>query len=331
VTKLIVQRLGAMLVVLLVLSGAVFVLQQLTPTDPVHAMLGANSSKATIAAERHKLGYDRPLPVQYLRYVGNLFRGNLQMSLRTRRPVRTDLAAYLPATIELTLFALGLVTLLALVLGVASAARWPGSGLFRALMVGGASAPSFLLALLGLLLFYHRLKWLPATGRTSISNAPDGPTGFLTLDGLLHGRIDVMVDAFQHLVLPGLCVALLPAVSVGRVLRSSLLDTMHSDHVRTARSKGLRETTVLLRHALRNSATGALSMGGLQVGLMFAGVVVIEQIFAWPGIGFYTVQSIPRSDFPAIAGVTIVLGVGYVVINTLVDIAQAVADPRIAL
>jgi peptide/nickel transport system permease protein len=148
---------------------------------------------------------------------------------------------------------------------------------------------------------------------------------------LLHGDIHGFTDAVGHLILPGLCVAILPAVSIGRVLRSSLVTNLRSDYVRTARSKGLREVAILWRHAVRNSAGPALSMGGLQVGLMFAGVVVIESIFAWPGIGLYTVQSIPRSDFPAIAAVTIVLGAGYVVVNTVVDILQGIADPRIAL
>lgn len=329
--KLIATRLVSMVGILLALSAIVFILQQVTPSDPVHAYLGANSSKATIAAERHKLGYDKPLVVQYVRYVNDLLHGDMQMSLRTRRPVTTDLGAYLPATLELTLFALLLAAVLAIGLGIASAARWRGGGVFRVVMMAGASAPSFLLALLGLLFFYHRLHWLPATGRTSISNAPTGPTGLLTIDGLVHGRFDVFTDAVNHLILPGLCIALVPAVSVGRVLRSSILDALHSDYVRTARATGMSEARVLTRHTLRNSAGAALSMGGLQVGLMFAGVVVIEQVFAWPGIGFYTVQSIPRSDFPAIAGVTLVLGAAYVVINTIVDIGQVLADPRIIL
>jgi peptide/nickel transport system permease protein len=198
-------------------------------------------------------------------------------------------------------------------------------------MVAGASAPSFLLALLGILLFYRKLGWLPATGRSSISDAPDGPTGLLTVDGVIRGRLDVTWDAMQHLVLPALCIAILPAVSIGRVLRSSLVTTMRTDYVRTAHAKGLHPRTVLGKHAVRNSLGPALAMSGLQVGLMFAGVVVIEQIFAWPGIGLYTVQSIPRSDFPAIAGVTLFLGAAYVVINAIVDILQAVADPRLSL
>ena len=330
-TKFALKRVAAMIGVLLVLTGIVFTLQHLTPTDPVHAMLGANASKEQIAAENHKRGYDQPLANQYVRYVSGLIHGDMQDSLRTRRPVTTDLGAYLPATLELAAFGLIVAALLGGLLGLATAAKARGSGLLRIVMLGGASAPPFLLALVGILLFYRNLGWLPATGRSSVANAPTGPTKLLVVDGLIHGRLDVVVDALQHLVLPGLCIAIGPAVSIGRVLRSSLVDTLRSDYVRTARSKGLRELVILWRHALRNSIGAALSMGGLQVGLMFAGVVVIEQIFAWPGIGLYTVQSIPRTDFPAIAGVTLVLGAGYVIVNSIVDILQALADPRIAL
>jgi peptide/nickel transport system permease protein len=331
VTRLIAKRLAAMVGVLLFLTAIVFTLQHNTPTDPVHSFLGANASKAAIKAEAHKLGYDQPILQQYVHYVTGMFHGNFQMSLRTRRPVATDLGSYIPATAELALFGLFIAAVLSLILGVATAARFRGSGAFRFVTLAGASTPPFLLALLGILLFYHWLGWLPATGRTSLSNPPTGPTGFLTVDTLLHGNFGGFTDAIGHLILPALCVAILPAVSIGRVLRSSLVGNLGSDYVRTARSKGLRELAVLWRHAVRNSLGPALSMGGLQIGLMFAGVVVIESIFAWPGIGLYTVQSIPRSDFPAIAGVTIVLGAGYVIINTIVDILQAVADPRIAL
>jgi peptide/nickel transport system permease protein len=329
--RLLVRRLGAMVIVLLFLVVVVFTLQRVSPTDPVHSFLGANASRAAVAAERHKLGYDRPLVVQYISYVGDLLHGNLQMSLRTRRPVATDLGHYLPATGELALFSLILAAVLGLFLGVTTAARFKGAALFRFITLSGASAPQFLLAELGILLFYRDLHWFPATGRSSLAQPPTGPTGFLTIDTLVRGNLHGFTDAIAHLILPGLCVAMIPAVSIGRVLRSSLVSTMRTDYVRTARSKGLREVVVLWRHAMRNSIGPALSMGGLQVGLMFAGVVVIEEIFAWPGIGLYVYQAIPRSDFPAIAGITLVLGAGYVLVNTAVDILQAVADPRITL
>jgi peptide/nickel transport system permease protein len=328
--KVVAKRLVAMVAILLVLSASIFILQQLSKTDPVHAYLGANASKQAIAQERHILGYDRPLIDQYFHYVKGLLTGNLGQSLRTRRPVATDLGAYLPATVELTVFGLFVAIVLGGLLGVASAGRWRGSAILRFVLISGASAPSFLLALLGILLFFNKLHWLPATGDTSYSNAPTGPTGILVIDTLVHGQIALFGNAVRHLILPGVCVALGPAVSIGRVLRTSLVTNLRSDFVRTARAKGLTERVVLFRHALRNSLNAALSMTGLQAGLMFAGVVVIETVFAWPGIGLYTDQSIPAADFPAIGGVTLVLGVGYVVINTMVDILQAVADPRVA-
>ena len=149
------------------------------------------------------------------------------------------------------------------------------------------------------------------------------------MDAILHGRPGLFVDALRHLLLPAIAVATGPAISIGRVLRSSLITTMGQDYVRTARAKGLPEWAVLAKHVLRNSAGPALSMTGLQVGLLFAGVLVVESIFAWPGLGQYTAQSLPVDDFPAIAGVTLLLGTGYVLINTVVDILQSLADPRI--
>jgi peptide/nickel transport system permease protein len=328
---LIMKRFVAMIGILIVLAAVVFMLERFTPADPVHVMVGANASPATIAAARHQLGYDKPVPQQFLSYLGGLAHGDLEMSLRTRRPVTTDLGDYLPATIELAMYGLILAIVIGGTLGLATALRLRGSGIVRFLLLGVASAPPFLLAICCILLFYRRLGWLPATGRSSIENAPSGPTKLLTVDGLLHGRWDVVTDAFRHLVLPAFCVAIVPAVAIGRVLRSSLVGTMGSDHVRTARAKGLRESTVVGRHAVRNSIGPALSMTGLQVGLMFAGVIVVEEVFAWPGIGLYTAQSIPRTDFPAIAGVTLVLGAVYVIVNALVDVGQAIADPRIAM
>ena len=328
-TSLVAKRLAAMVAVLLALAVAMFALQKISPLDPVHAMLGPSASPQAVAAQRHQLGLDRPVPAQFLDYLGGIFHGDLGSSYRTRRPVGSDLATFVPATAELALYALLLALLLATAFAVATALRWPGARLFRLLLLGGASAPAFLLAIAGVLVFYRQLGWLPATGRTGVTDAPGGPTGLLTVDGLLHGRIDVTLDAFRHLLLPSLAVAIGPAVSIGRVLRSSLADSGRARYVTTARAKALSESRVLTRHVLRNSIGPALSMTGLQVGLMFAGVLVVEQVFAWPGIGQYTAQSIPVADFPAIAGVTLVLGAGYVVINTIVDTLQAIADPRI--
>jgi peptide/nickel transport system permease protein len=328
-TRFILARLGAAVLILLGLVLAVFVLQQLSPLDPVKAMLGQNADASAVAAQREQLGLDDPLSAQFVGYVQDLLHGDLGTSYRTRRPVADDLGTYLPATAELALVAILIALGLAAVLAFSVSLRWKGAGLMRGLLLAGASTPPFLLALGAILLFYSALDWLPATGRSSFTDAPTGPTGFLTVDGLLAGRPEVTWDAAQHLVLPAMSIALGAAIAIGRVLNSSIDAELGSDYARTARAKGLTSSAVLRRHVLRNAAGPSLSMTGLQVGLMFAGVLVIEQIFAWPGVGNYMAQSIPVADFPAIAGVTLALGLGYVLINTLVDVLQAWADPRL--
>ena len=192
-----------------------------------------------------------------------------------------------------------------------------------------SSAPGFLLALLGILVFYRRLGMLPASGRTSFIDAPTGPTGFLTFDSLIAGRFDVFADALNHLILPATAAAIVPAAAIARVLRSSLLTTMGTDQIRTARAEGLSEGQVTRRHALRNSAGPALSLTGLLVASLFAGTLIVEQIVAWPGLGAYLLRSIDSKDFPAIAGVTLVVGAIYVTLNAVVEIIQSALDPRV--
>ncbi len=323
------RRLAAMVLVLLALIGITFLLQHISPFDPVRLALGPEASKAVVAAERKRLGYDAPLIVQFVRYVGHAATGNLGTSLRTGHSVISDIGTFLPASVELLLASLFLATPLAFLIGIASAARWRGGSVIRIVAMIFASAPAFVLGIVFVLVFYSRLHWLPAGGQTGYFNAPNGPTGLLIIDGLLHGRFAVTWDAIVHLILPALSLALLPAVAVGRVLRGALLTQMRSDHLRSARARGLTETALVLRHCLRNAAGPTLAIGGLMLGAMFSGLVVVETIFAWPGIGAYLTASIPRDDLPAILGVTLLFGVLYVVTNTVVDILQAVADPRL--
>jgi peptide/nickel transport system permease protein len=327
--RLITRRLGQMMIVLMVLTAVVFILRQLQPVDPARVALGPQASIGAVEDYRRSLGYDRPLVVQYVTYLRDISKGDFQVSVRTRRPVSEDLAAALPATLELALAAMMLALVGGLALGILSAARWRGSSVIRMTMTLGASIPPFLLAFGGILLFSRRLGWLPGTGRTSFRDFQLGPTGLLTVDSLLAGRFDVFIDAIKHLILPAFTIAMLSSVAIGRVLRSSLRTALHSPYARTARAKGLPERTVIFRHGLRNAAGPAITMAGLQLGLMFAGVVIVETIFAWPGIGWYMAQSIPTNDFAAIGAVTLILGAVYVVINAAVDILQTVADPRI--
>ncbi|MDX1889059.1 ABC transporter permease [Mycolicibacterium sp. 050158] len=324
------SRLGAMAAILIALTGVMFLLQHISPMDPVKAQLGAQASAEAVAARRQALGLNDPILVQFWRYLTGAVTGDLGTSFRTRHGVASDLGTFFPATLELAIYGLAIALVLAVLLAFSTTLNWRGAGVLRAILFTGSSAPMFLLGILGLIVFYKQLGWVPANGRIGIPNPPTGPTGLLTVDGLLHGRPDVTLDALHHLILPALVIAIGPAVAIGRVLRSSLLGDIDSDYARTARAKGLPEGQILARHVLRNSVGSALSMTGLQVGLMFSGVLVVEQVFGWPGIGQYISQSIPVADFPAIAGVTLLLGALYVFINTAVDLLQAAADPRIA-
>jgi peptide/nickel transport system permease protein len=326
----VVRRMLAMVAVLLVLIAALFALQRISPVDPVRAAVGPNASRQVVDAMRERLGYNDPLPVQYVRYVKDVATGNLQVSLRTGQAVSSDLGGALPASVELVIAALLLAVPIALLFGIGGAARSRGAGALRGSTMILAAAPPFVLGTFGILIFYKYLGWLPASGRTSIADAPTGPTGLLTVDSLLAGRFDVFGDALLHLLMPAICLAIVPAVAVGRVLRGAILTNLRADHVQVARAKGLSELAVLVRHCLRNSAGPSLAMAGLMTGVVFAGVAVVERVFAWPGIGLYITQSIPRGDFPAIAGTTLLLGAAYIVVNAIVDVLQAVADPRIS-
>jgi peptide/nickel transport system permease protein len=327
---LLAQRLLALIAVLFGLAVIVFVLQAVIPADPARAMVGASAPKSVVEAKRHELGYDKPLPQRFLDYVDRLLHGNLQESLRTRNPVSKDLATFAPATLELALAAAAIAGALGVGLGLMLVGAGRAARVLRIVLISGASVPTFLTALLAILLFYSTLHLLPASGRVDDTLVlPSGPTKLLLIDSLLHGEPNLLWSTLTHLLMPALTLALLPALAIARTLATSCEKVMREDYVRTARSKGLKERTVLLRHALRNASGPALTMSGLQFGLLLGGIVVVEQIFAWPGLGLYLDQSIAYADFPAITGVTLLLGTAYVLVNFFVDLAQAWADPRI--
>jgi peptide/nickel transport system permease protein len=326
----VVRRLAAMLLILLALAAIVFVLQRISPVEPARAYVGANAPQSEVAAARKKLGLDQSIGVQYVRYVENLAHGDLGYSLHTRRQVTEDLGEFLPPTIELITAAMLLAGVLGIYLGLATAGAWRGASAIRLLLVTGAAMPVFLLVLGGVYIFFGQLGWLPATGQVSSLNPPTGPTHFLLLDCIIEGRPEVFLNALQHLIIPATALAIGPAVAIGRVFRSSLSATMKSDYVRTARAKGLAEHRILIRHAVRNSLGPVLAIAGIQMAVILAADIIVESIVSWPGLGLYVVQSIGQSDFPAIAGVTLVFGAIYVFVNAVVDILQALADPRVA-
>ncbi len=316
--------------VLIALTFAVFLLRSVIPVDPARVAAGPNAPASEVESFRAQLGLNKPLLVQYGDYLGQLARGNLGVSPITHNPVQSDIGQFLPASAELIGFALILALVLAIVLALAQTLL-PHSAWLRVLLVGGASAPIFLTGLLALYFLWYKLHWFPNGGRTNISDAPTGPTKFLTIDGLLAGRPDVTINALWHLFLPALCLAIPAGVAIGRQLRSALHNVLREDYARTARSKGLTEAQVVRRHGLRNASSAALSMTGLQIGLLFATILIVEPIFSWPGLGLYTVQALGQSDLTAVLGVAIVFGAAYVIINALIDVGQVLLDPRITL
>jgi len=323
-------RLLALVGILWVLATITFFLQAVIPGDPARTMAGPGAPDDVVDRVRDQFGFDEPIVEQYVGFMSRLLQGDLSVSVHTQRPVTTDLSTALPASLELFLAAFVLTLVVGLIVGLVTATPRRGTALIRSTLILGASIPNFFVALIALLVFYARLRWFPSSQRLSPDlAAPVGPTGLLVIDGLVAGRLDVVTNALWHLVLPAVCLALAPALVLARTLRSSLRSALAQDYVRTARAKALSERRVLLKHALRNSLNAPLTLTGLEVGAMLAGIAVVESVFSWPGIGLYTVRAIASSDFPAIIGVTLVIGAVYVIANALVDLAQVAADPRL--
>jgi peptide/nickel transport system permease protein len=313
-----------------------FVLTQLVPGDPAAANLGqrAIGDPSAVAAFRHQYGLDRSLPMQYLLYLKNLLHGDLGLSQQSHRPVRTDLAEYIPATIELALFAIVLSLIIGIGLGILAAVyrdRWPDQ-VIRVVSLGGVSMPVFWIALVAFYLLFYKWGVLPGGGRLAPTQvAPTHLTGMYTVDALVHGQWSLFASALRHMVLPGLVLAIYTVGMLTRFTRASVLEIMGNDYVRAARLKGLPERTVVLRHVLRPALVSIITVAGLAFGNLLSGTVLVENIFSWPGVGQYAYHSATNLDLPAIMGVSLFVAVVYIVINLVVDLLYGVIDPRIRL
>lgn len=322
--------------VLLLITLLGFVLTYLIPADPLAMVLSerAMANPEIVRAYRERWGLDAPPHLRYLTYVRNLARGDLGASIATQQPVAEDLKTFIPATVELAVAALLLAVAVGVPLGVVAAVRrdrWPDHAA-RIGALAGVSVPVFWLGLLALATFYYRLQIAPGPGRLDPHiQPPPLATGMLIVDSLLARRWDALADAVAHLALPAMVLAAYVMGVITRVTRSSVLDVLAEDYVRTARAKGAAERAVVLRHALRNALIPTVTVIGLAFGNLMAGAVMTETIFAWPGIGRYAVDAASKLDFPAIMGVTLFVAVIYVAVNFLVDIAYAWLDPRIRL
>jgi peptide/nickel transport system permease protein len=282
-----------------------------------------------VEALRRQLGYDRPLPLQFVTYVGQLVRGDLGRSLYTTRPIADDLAARLPATLELTLVAMVASVLIGIPLGVCSA-LWRNSWLdhaLRVITVSGLAIASFWLGIMLQLLFAMRLGWTPLNGRLA-GYPPRGVTGLLLVDSVLTGDGPAFTGALAHLALPAATLAFPALATLVRFTRAGVLDVMQSNFVLYERAMGLPRALIVWKYILRNALTSTVTQLGLLFGILLAGAVVTEAVFDWPGIGTYAVNSIIRSDYNAVMGFTVWAGTIFILVNLLVDVAHTLIDPR---
>jgi peptide/nickel transport system permease protein len=330
----VVRRVALLLLISFGVLLMTFFVSHVIPGDPARLAAGPGADRQQVDAIRETLGLDLPVHEQFVRYLDNLSHGDLGTSIVTRQPVTQELRRRLPATLELVLvsFALYLVSGIALAVLAATTRLRAVDLLVRLGAIGAHAVPSFVLALwLQLLLFFY-LGWLPASGRLSVmTTPPEDVTGFLLVDSLLDGRPGVFVEALKYLALPVIALTFgLIAIAV-RIVRATVLTELTRDYVKMARLKGLSEGAIIRRHVLRNSLVPALALFGIQFGYLIGGTVVIESIFAWPGIGAYAFDSIIALDYAPVIGVTLVTTACFVLVNFLIDLLYPVIDPRIRL
>ena len=311
-----------------------FLIANAVPADPINANLPTNAlnNEEMVEAFREKWGLNKPPVEQYLTYLGNLLQGDMGVSIKTRKPVRDDIAQFLPATIELASVAIVFGIFLGVGLGIISAI-WKDTifdYLARIVALIGVSFPVFLLALVGLTILYAQWGIVAGPGRLNvIMRDPPHVTGLFTIDALLNRDWKTFSDALSHLILPAMTLALYISGIISRITRSSLLEVLSMDYMRTARAKGLRERYVITQHGLRNALIPVVTIIGLSYGNLLVGSILIESIFAYPGIGRYMFRASTSQDFPAIMGVSMLIALIYVGVNFVVDILYYFLDPRI--
>jgi ABC-type dipeptide/oligopeptide/nickel transport system permease component len=332
--RYIIKRLLSVIPVLIGVTILTFTISHIIPGDPVRATLGPYPSAEAVQELKQKWGMDRPVYVQYFRYMKNLVKGDLGTSFQTSRAVKEDLEQFFPATFELTIFSLIFALLLGIPLGIIAATkrdRWIDHGT-RVFSLLGVSMPIFWLGLILILLLYLKIGLFPAGGRLSSSlSPPEGLTGFYLLDSLLTMNWTVFRDCLWHILMPSICLAFANVGVISRMTRSSMLDVLNQDFIRTAEAKGLPQRLVIYKHALRNAMIPVITIVGVMFGRLIAGAVLTETIFSWPGMGLYTVQSILYLDFQPIMGFTMLVSFFYVCVNLLTDILYGLFDPRVVL
>ena len=316
---------------LLGVSIVVFFMVRAIPGDPAQLLLGQQATQAQVEQVRENMGLDKPVIVQYGIFLADAVRGDLGDSIVTGRPVTTELLARLPATLELTAFAMLVAILVGVPVGVISAVKQYSllDKFTSVLALTGISMPIFWLAMILIVIFFVNLGWLPFPGRLSTGYAVTSISGFVLVDSLLTLNIAAFWDGLKHLILPAIALGTIPMAVIMRMTRSSMLEVMGEDYVRTARAKGVVPWRVIFKHALRNAMLPTVTVIGLQAGLLMGGAVITETIFSWPGVGQIAYDSVNRRDYAMIQGVVLYGATLFVLVNLLVDVLYAVLDPRV--
>lgn len=346
--RYILKRLLSVIPTLIGVTLIIFLFQRLIPGDPAVAMLGEHATEENVARIREQFGLNRPafldrdalaegdlegfFDSQYTRYFGRLIRFDLGESIRSRIPVASTLRERFPATLELSLLSMTIALLIGIPLGIASASR-RNTALDGVTMVGsliGVSMPIFWLGIMEIMLFSVLLQWLPSGGRLTTGVQIESITNLLLLDSLLTGNFEGFIAALRHIILPAVALATIPTAIITRMTRSSMLDVLQEDYIRTASAKGLSERVVLFRHALKNAFLPVITIIGIQAGTLLAGAVLTETIFSWPGIGKWVYDSILGRDYPIVQAVTLLIAIIFLFVNLLVDLSYAILDPRIS-
>ena len=326
------RRLLLLIPTLVGVSLLTFALSRIVPGDPARLAAGAQATPEMYQQIREEFGLDKPLPTQYLDYVRGIVTGDCGRSILSRRPVLEDLQTYWPATLELVLVAMVIATVVGVPLGVLSAVRAdrPSDQVARIVSLLGVSVPAFWLAVLLQLFFALRLGWLPASGRLPPGVVPPpSVTGLYLVDSALAGQWDTFGQALRQIILPALTLSFPTLATVSRFTRSSLLEVLGQDYVRTARAKGVAERSVVLGHAMRNALIPLVTMVGLSIGWSMGGSVLVETVFDWPGVGLYATKSALTLDFQPIMGIALLYGIVFSLINIAVDVTYGLLDPRI--
>jgi len=326
---LVVNRLLWFVPTVLGLLAIVFVISHIVPADPVAFMAGENANPETIARLRAELGFDQPLHIQFIRYIGSVLHGDLGTSIYTGRPIAEDLLDRLPATLELTLITVLVATAVGIPVGVVAALHRNSVAdhLLRVVTIAGLAIASFWLAILLQLQFSMNFGWTPLHGRID-GWGPEPITGFFLIDALLLGDMEIFLDALHHLILPVVTLAIPAAATIVRFTRAGVLNAVQSDYVLYETAMGFPRRQIVWKYILRNALIGTVTQIGLVFGVLIAGAVVVEAVFDWPGLGTFAVNSILNSDYNAVMGFTLVIGTAFIVINLLIDIAHGMIDPR---